>query len=329
MFVVEFIDTPDMLQGPRAAMCDAFGLVNAMSVQLGMATPAVAWQDWTLRAGMGGAPAEGDLFQPLPDACVFSGWTADSGARLAALSQRDRGAAERLRQVHAARKPVVAFHTGVAMLAQAGLLKGREATVPWAYLGAMLSLEPRLHLATQQAWRESGGVWTVAGPASATEVAFELLAAGGVGDLAHAVREVLLPGEDRQRAVANLSRRVKPHKPVGQIERARRYIEEHFQETVELEAVAEAASMSVRTLLRQFRQHFGVTPVQMVHRLRLATARMLLQATHHQIDHVSQQCGWKSAAMMRRVFKEDTGMTPDEYRKRFGLMPARTVQGRS
>lgn len=327
MFVVEFIATPDMLQGPRAAMCDAFRLINAVSAQMGHDQPVVRWQDWDVSRTTKGAGADAAQSASLPDACVFSGWLADSGAQLTALSQRDCAAGSRLREVHTARRPVVAFHTGVAMLAQAGLLHEREATMPWAYLGALMLPEPRLRMATQHAWSESGGVWTVAGPASATEVAFELLATGGVGDLARAVREVLLPDQDRQRAVVNLSRRVNPQKHVGQIERARRYIEEHFHETVELQAVAEAASMSVRTLLRQFRLHFGITPVQMVHRLRLATARMLLQATHHQIDHVSQMCGWKSAAMMRRVFKQDAGMTPDEYRKRFSLMPPRAVQG--
>ena len=328
MFVVEFIATPDMLQGPRAAMCDAFRLLNTIGAQLGYGKALVGWQDWDIGRSDGGAGADPAQPKALPDACVFSGWLADSGAQLTALSQRDCAAGARLREVHAARKQVVAFHTGVAMLAQAGLLQEREATLPWAYLGAMMLAEPRMRMATQHAWSESGGIWTVAGPASATEIAFELLAAGGVGDVVRAVREVQLPDQDRQRAVANLSHRVKPLKHVGQIERARRYIEEHFHETVELEAVAEAASMSVRTLLRQFRLHFGITPVQMVHRLRLATARMLLQATYHQIDHVSQLCGWKSAAMMRRVFKEDAGMTPDEYRKRFGLMPPRAVQGK-
>ena len=330
MFLVEFIATPDMLQGPRAGMCDAFELVNRLGATLGRETPLVTWRTWGAADPAAQAPPEGDArhLKPLPDVAVFGGWLSPSGPHLRAMAERDRAVGERLRELHGAGCQVVGIHTGVAMLAQAGLLRGREAALPWAYLGLMKSLEPELQMASDKAWTESGGVWTAASASSAGEVAFELLAHRPGGDLAVAAREVLLPSPERQLVAGNLISRIIPQRKVGQVERARRHIEQHFHEALDLQTLADIASMSVRTLLRQFRQHYGVTPVQMVHRLRIATARTMLETTHQQIDEVSQTCGWHSTAMMRRVFKASEGMTPDEYRKRFGLMPARVVEGR-
>lgn len=329
MFLVEFIVTPDLLEGPRAALLDAFRLFNGVAAyRAGEGGPLAGWRNWHPGGRIDECWPEEAGHRALPDAAVFGGWVAAGGARLNELAHRDRAAAERLHEVHAANRPVVAFHTGVALLGLAGLLEGREVSVPWPYLGSMMSLEPRLHLANDRAWSVTGGVWTIPRPASATEVAFELLAHGGMADRARAVQEVLLLDEDRQRTLGNLASRLKPRTPVGQIERARRHIEEHFHETVALEAVAAAASMSVRTLQRQFRLHFGVTPVQMVHRLRIATVRMLLQTTHYQMDHISELSGWKSTAMMRKIFKQEAGIAPEEFRRRFGLMPERTAQGR-
>ena len=331
MTVVEFITTPQLLQGPRAAMCDAFGLLNLLATQLGREAPLVSWRNWAAEdPAVQGSPEAASAHQEtLPDIAVFSGWISPSGPNLRTLAERDRAAGDRLRDLHARGCQVVAFHTGVGMLAHAGLLRGREAALPWAYLGVMKALEPELRLTSDRPWTESGGVWTAASPSSAGEVAHDLLARGPAGDLAVATREVLLPSPDRQLVTGNLVGRITPVRKVGQVELARRHIEQHFHETLDLQTLAEIASMSVRTLLRQFRQHFGTTPVQMVHRLRISTARMLLQTTYHQIDHVADVCGWHSTAMMRRVFKASEGMTPDEYRKRFGLMPPRTLQGRT
>lgn len=328
MLRFEFLETDDMLQGPGAALRDALAQVQAIALARGDARAVVAWQG--LRAD-GGAPAlacSAGRPSPQPDVVVVSGWVAHSGPHLARLVRRDQALVARLRRLHAAGAQIVAFHNGVALLARAGLMDGRQGVLPWPYLGAIARLAPTLQLALDRRWVADDRVWTVAHPALATEVAFELMEALGLGAVAGRARSVLLPAEDEQRLAPGVLKHPPRSSPLGTLERARRWLEEHLREPFSLPAMARAAAMSERTLLRQFKAHFGLTPVQALHRVRIAQARMLLQATYVPIEEVSRQCGWSDPAMLRRVFKRETGLTPAAWREQFQIRAPRVEWGR-
>jgi transcriptional regulator GlxA family with amidase domain len=314
MFRVEFIDTADALQGPSAAMRDALAMAAAVARATGRTWEA---QCKVWRAGE-------DPAAPVPEVAVFGGWRADGGPHLSELIRRDAALQARLRAVHAGGGHVVALYNGVAALAHAGLLTGRRCVIPWPFLGVLLGAEPSLHLAQHEPWAEDERVWTVAAPSTAGAVALELAARFGLGPFAQGVREVLELSADRQELVANFASRLRPRPVKAVMERASRWIDEHLHEPFEMAALASELAMSERTLLRKFRQEHGMTPVQMLHRRRVVALRMLLETTPHPVARVAELCGWKSAAMMRKVFKQETGMTPDAWRRTYSVMPQRT-----
>lgn len=61
--------------------------------------------------------------------------------------------------------------------------------------------------------------------------------------------------------------------------RARRYLQQHLREPFDLEKFAAAASTSERTLLRHFAKTVGTSPLQLLHRLRVARACHLLEVS--------------------------------------------------
>ena len=313
VFRVEFIDTADALQGPPGAMRDALAVASAVAGATGRSWSA---QLQTWRPG-------DDPSAPLPDATVFGGWRAENGPHLSQLVRRDAPMLERLRAVHQAGGHVVSVYSGVAALAHAGLLSGRRCVLPWPFLGVILGAEPHPQLARGEPWAEDERVWTVAAPSASGVVALELAARCGLGAFALGVREVLELSAERQEIVGNFATRMQPRVVQAVMERARRWIDEHLHEPFELAALASELAMSERTLLRKFRQHHGMTPVQMLHRRRVAAVRMLLEASLHPVGRVAELCGWKSAAMMRKVFKQETGMTPDAWRRTYSVVPHR------
>lgn len=65
-----------------------------------------------------------------------------------------------------------------------------------------------------------------------------------------------------------------------------------------------------------FAEAYGITPKQYIINARINKAKQLLEDGAMQINAVSEQCGFSDAYHFCRLFRQKTGMTPTEYRKR-------------
>ncbi|MET7336892.1 AraC family transcriptional regulator [Nonomuraea sp. NPDC005650] len=78
--------------------------------------------------------------------------------------------------------------------------------------------------------------------------------------------------------------------------------------------LARTLGASPSLLSRRFRDVRGVTPVQYLRGVRLRKARELLTGTDCTLQNIAEQCGYRSAFYLSRVFKAGTGQSPSEYR---------------
>jgi len=81
-----------------------------------------------------------------------------------------------------------------------------------------------------------------------------------------------------------------------------------------LEELAEIASLSPRHFSRQFQQRFGCTAFTYATARRVAAARELLLDANHRVRHVAHELGFQSIAIFSRWFKQQTGLSPRQYR---------------
>ena len=86
------------------------------------------------------------------------------------------------------------------------------------------------------------------------------------------------------------------------------------------------ACMSERSFARQFRSATGTTPARAVERLRVEAAQQLLADGHAPLKLLAAQCGFPSEEIMRRSFQRQLGVSPLDYRARFGSKYAKLVQ---
>lgn len=94
-------------------------------------------------------------------------------------------------------------------------------------------------------------------------------------------------------------------------------MEENALDALDLEAIANHASVSVRTLNRQFREHFGATPLELLARMRVDRARRLLESTELTVDRVAAQSGFGCYASLRYHFLRTAGVSPQRYRQNY------------
>jgi AraC-like DNA-binding protein len=93
-------------------------------------------------------------------------------------------------------------------------------------------------------------------------------------------------------------------------------IHEHFNERLLLSNIANTAGYSVQHFHRLFVSHYGMTPLEYIHNLRMRRAvQLFADMPGITIERVAQQLGMETSYFIR-IFKRTYGSTPKQYLKR-------------
>ena len=92
-------------------------------------------------------------------------------------------------------------------------------------------------------------------------------------------------------------------------------IEREYMTNLPIPQIAERMHVSVNYLQSQFKRETGRTIRQYLTDVRVEQARRLLRKSSCKVSDVCSQVGYKDTDYFVRVFREVTGMTPNEYRK--------------
>jgi len=97
--------------------------------------------------------------------------------------------------------------------------------------------------------------------------------------------------------------------------RVMRYIKDNYREPIMVTDILRENPMARRSLERKFRDLYGCSIVEQIRNLRISEARRLLAETDMPITVLAEECGFSSYNYLNRVFREETGLSPSEYRK--------------
>ena len=327
---VGILRSPDDIEANVWAVMDVLRSVNKLAFERYQSTPAHwAWLGTPPPPG-GPEPFTPDAADPRPtanlDVIVIPGWLAPTGPLLRQSSQSVPPGVRSLLQAHVARgAPILSLFNGTALLADAGLLAGREAAIPWAFAPSIgLLCDAPFEWLRERPWHTDGALWTTAALSGTLEALFDLLKQTAIAELAAAVASVLLFDTQRQvAAAAVVESPTRQPLSAGSLERARRWLQAHSDQPYDLAATARAAATSPRTLLRWFAQAHRQTPLDYLHSLRVAQAKTLLQTTYLTVEAIAHQCGYADVGSLRKLFVRITGMTPGAYRQRYQLRTSR------
>ena len=100
-----------------------------------------------------------------------------------------------------------------------------------------------------------------------------------------------------------------------EMELARRYFTEHYNEEINIEEYAKSRGMSISWFLRNFKQLTAKSPMQYVLSIRINNAVSLLEGTNYNINEISSIVGYDNPLYFSRIFKKQKGVSPSDYRK--------------
>ena len=98
-----------------------------------------------------------------------------------------------------------------------------------------------------------------------------------------------------------------------------RYIENHCEESLSNDFLADKACMAVNSFSRLFRDETGVSLQKFVKRKRIDYACMLMTHTDMSIEEITAKTGFTNRFHFTRVFHEVMKVTPGKYRELFVL----------
>lgn len=101
------------------------------------------------------------------------------------------------------------------------------------------------------------------------------------------------------------------------IAQAKAFIEQHFQEDLSNDTIADFVSLSKFYFARRFREELGTSPHTYLLEVRLTYAKTRLSESDDSIEQIAFDCAFSSASNFIRTFKKSTGMTPHKFRMLF------------
>ena len=209
--------------------------------------------------------------------------------------------------------------SGAAFLAEAGLLDGRRATTHWAVADSFRRRYPGVHWSPDVFITEDRRVLCSGGVYASIDLSLYLVEKFCGHEIALQTARSLLVDMPRTHqsgyAVLPISA---PHDDT-RIQEAETIMQQAYNRHLSIEMLADSCNMSPRTFIRRFKAATGRLPGDYLQTYRISVAKRMLEDGALAVQAVASAVGYEDIAFFRTLFKRITGMTPGQYRSKFGV----------
>lgn len=221
-----------------------------------------------------------------------------------------------IRDAYDAGVSIVGLCTGSFILAEIGLLKGRQCAVHTEHIGAFHSLFPDALASSTEIYINDRAVLTCPGGTSALDLAFHLIETHcGVARAVKGLNSLLI---EKYRS----SRRFR-HRPHGhlaacgnsKVEAAVEIMEKHIMTPYPIRELATKVNCSERELCRLFRKYGKASPSEAWRTIRLEHAHWMLLNSNRTITQVAYESGFADSSHFTRWFRSTYKQSPAIYRR--------------
>ena len=218
--------------------------------------------------------------------------------------------------MHIQGKRILTFCSGVFLLAELGIMRGRRATTHWNYAERFQQRFPDSKYIEDVLYLYDGEIGCSAGSSAAIDLGIEVIRGDFGHDVANKVARRLVLAAHRSGGQSQYV-----DKPVN---KGRNLFSEtldwaitNLDQKLDIDTLANQAGMSRRTFDRKFRSTFNMSANAWLIEQRIILAKQLLEETQHNIERVAQFSGFDNAMTLRHHFRNNLNITPTRYREQF------------
>jgi AraC family transcriptional activator FtrA len=213
---------------------------------------------------------------------------------------------------------LMSFCTGAFTLAEAGVLDGRRATTHWRWAAEFTARYPQVRLEPDVLFVDEASVLTAAGSAAALDLGLYVIQRDHGAEIANAVSRRLVFAGHRDGGQRQFVARPVPAVPDTSLAPVLEWARANLGRALTVADLATRAATSPATLHRRFRAELGTTPLSWLTTERVTLACRLIERGELRLDHIASASGFGTAANLRAQLRRHTGLSPSEYRRRFG-----------
>ena len=213
---------------------------------------------------------------------------------------------------------VASICTGAFLLAEAGLLNGKQAVTHWRFCDRLAREYPDVIVRPEPIYLRDGSIYTSAGITAGIDLSLALVEEDHGHETALNIARFLVmflvrPGGQAQYSHM-LSHQAITSQPLRELQV---WMLQHLGADLTVESLAERIGMSARHFTRVCLRETGMNPGQFVDRMRVEAAQQIIDSSSRGLKEIADSCGFKSADAMRRTFLRVLGVTAAEYASRF------------
>lgn len=211
---------------------------------------------------------------------------------------------------------------GSLVLAEAGLLKGGEATTHWSHVPVFRQEFPDVRLHEDRIFVQTGeghSIVSCGGASSWQDLSLLLVAKYGGNEEAIRISRLFLYQWHRDGQLPYASMAANVDHGDGAILKCQTWLAENYARADIVAELVRLSGLPKRTFDRRFKAATGYSPLAYIQALRVEEAKQMLETGTVPVEAIGREVGYEDAASFRRLFRRLAGMPPGDYRKKFRI----------
>ena len=213
---------------------------------------------------------------------------------------------------------VASLCIGAFLLASTGLLNGKKCSTHWKYANQFRNMFPEVELVDDRIITEEQRLYSSGGANSYWNLLLYLLEKYTDREIAIIASKVFAVEIDRKSQSPFIMFTGQKGHEDEHVKKAQEFIESNVSDRISVEDLALKFAIGKRNFERRFKKATNNTPVEYMQRVKIEAAKKSFETSRKNVNEVMYDVGYSDTKAFRTVFKKITGLSPIDYRNKYG-----------
>ena len=205
--------------------------------------------------------------------------------------------------------------TGVALMAEAGLLNQQPATTHWYYLNRLRQHYPEVLFKPHHLITRAGRIYCAGSVNSVADLMVHIIKRAMGDNVANRVAQQFSHEIRRSFEQTHFAEDHTTSHGDEIIVKLQDWLQQHFHEEIDSQRMLTLTGLTQRTLNRRFREATGLSPSHYLQQLRLNQCAELLKSSDLSVTEIALQSGYNDPDYFSRQFKQYYQLSPSDFRR--------------
>ena len=212
---------------------------------------------------------------------------------------------------------VASFCIAAFFLAETGLLNGKRCATHWRFANEFRAMYPAVNLVDDKIMTEDDGIYSSGGAYSYTNLVAYLVEKYAGREIAICISKAFMIDIDRSsQSPFIIFEGQKAHEDEP-VKKAQMFIENNYHEKISVDQLTGMLALSRRNFERRFKKATANTVTEYIQRVKMEAAKKSFETNRKNVNEVMYEVGYSDNKAFRTVFRNITGLSPVEYRKKY------------